>query len=106
MLRHNLAIGGPIAHATAIVAGWARYAEGSDEQGRPIDVVDRLAARVTAAARRYPEDPLALPSLRELFGDLAGDERFRKVYTEILTAMHEVGVAHTVDRLNRDPRGS
>src|SRR5262249_4950114 len=50
VLRHNLATGGPITHTTAIVAGWARYAEGVDEQGQPIEVIDRLAPPLTAPA--------------------------------------------------------
>jgi mannitol 2-dehydrogenase len=103
VLRHNLASGGPITHTTAIVAGWARYAEGIDEHGQPIQVVDRLATRVTTAARRYAEDSLALLSLTELFGDLVDNERFRKTYAQILTAMHDLGVARTLDNLNDHP---
>ena len=60
VLRQNLATGGPIAHTAAVVASWARYAEGVDEQGEPIEVVDRLADTVTELARRYPDQPLAL----------------------------------------------
>ena len=48
VLRSNLESGGPISHTTAIVAGWARYAEGVDEHGQPIEIVDRLADQVTA----------------------------------------------------------
>lgn len=38
--------------SAAILAGWAGYAEGTDEQGNPIDVVDRLEDAVMAAAVR------------------------------------------------------
>lgn len=99
VLRHHLATGGPIAYTTAIVASWARYAEGVDEGGRPIEVVDRRAAEVTAAARRYPEDPLALIRLTELFGDLAEDRRFVAEYVETARLLHEEGAAATLARL-------
>jgi mannitol 2-dehydrogenase len=99
VIRHNLASGGPIARATAIVASWARYAEGVDEQGAPIEVVDRLADRVRAAAREYPKDPLALIRLDDLFGDLVRDERFTGEYLRIARAVHEDGVAETLRSL-------
>ncbi len=47
-----------------------------DEQGEPIAVVDRLSGRLTAAARRWPEDRLAFLRERDVFGDLVDDERF------------------------------
>ena len=36
VVRENLARGGEVEHAAAVVAAWARYAEGVDEQGAPI----------------------------------------------------------------------
>ena len=51
--------------SAAIVASWARYAEAVDEQGQPIEVVDRLkdtADRRRAAATRQTRSP-SLPTL-------------------------------------------
>src|SRR5918997_2814627 len=58
VIRHNLAHGGEILRSTAVVASWARYAEGVDEQGRPIEVVDSLKDVLMPAARRQREEPL------------------------------------------------
>jgi mannitol 2-dehydrogenase len=101
VLRHNLASGGPISHTTAIVASWARYAEGFDENGQPIEIVDRLAGEVSEAARRYAEDPYALIGMAQLFGDLAENEVFRAEYLRISTSIHTDGVAHTLEDLNQ-----
>src|SRR6185437_16744765 len=100
VLRHNLESGGSISHTTAIVAGWARYAEGVDEHGRPIEIVDRLADQVTAMARRYDQDPFALLSIQQLFGDLESNAEFRAAYVAILRRLHEVGAARTLVELN------
>jgi mannitol 2-dehydrogenase len=100
VIRHNLEHGGPISHATGVVASWARYAEGVDEQGRPIAIVDRLADQVTAMANRYGEDPAALLSLRQLFGDLGDNVEFRETYLDILARLHESGAAATLRALN------
>jgi mannitol 2-dehydrogenase len=104
VIRQNLAGGGPISHATAIVASWARYAEGVDEQGNPIEIVDRFADEVGAAARQYLNDPLALIKITHLFGDFAENERFTGEYLRIAHSIHALGVAETLDELAASER--
>jgi mannitol 2-dehydrogenase len=99
VIRHNLAHGGEINRSAAVVASWARYAEGVDEQGHPIEVVDRLADRLIATARRQREAPLAFLADRELFGDLVDDERFTTVYRQHLDSLHEHGARATLEKL-------
>ena len=50
VVREQLAAGGEIGASAASSPRWARYAEGVDEQGEPIEVVDRL--RDTLVERR------------------------------------------------------
>ena len=52
VIREQLAVGGEIRRSAAVVASWARYAEGVDERGEPIEVVDRFADSLTQLARR------------------------------------------------------
>jgi mannitol 2-dehydrogenase len=99
VIRHNLAHGGEITRSAAVVASWARYAEGVDEEGRPIEVVDRLADRLTAAARRQRDDRLAFLADREVFGDLIDDERFTSVYRKHLDSLYEIGARATLEKL-------
>jgi mannitol 2-dehydrogenase len=99
VIRHNLEHGGEITRSAAIVASWARYAEGMDEQGERIQVVDRLADRLTATARRQHDDPLAFLRDREVFGDLVDDDRFTAVYRQHLDSLHENGSRATLEKL-------
>jgi mannitol 2-dehydrogenase len=99
VIRHNLATGGEIHRSAAVVASWARYAEGVDEQGKPIEVVDRLADQVTAAARRQHDDQLAFVADRHLFGDLVDDERFVSAYRAALASLHDKGARATLEAL-------
>ena len=96
VIREQLAVGGPIERATAVVASWARYAEGVDEQGEPIEIVDRLAPTLTELARK---GGTAFIENRALFGDLADDERFREAYLRTLNRLHEVGARRTLQEL-------
>jgi mannitol 2-dehydrogenase len=99
VLSHNVGTGGPIDHAVAIVAGWARYCEGSDEAGAPIEVEDHLAEQLTRAAQRRDVDPLAFVSSRPLFGDLVDDARFVDRYLAISQSLHERGARATLEAL-------
>jgi mannitol 2-dehydrogenase len=99
VIRHNLATGGEILRATAVVASWARYAEGVDEQGRPIEVVDRLGDSLVATARRQATEPLAFIANRELFGDLVDNERFVSTYRSVLAGLHARGARATLEEL-------
>ena len=94
--RWQLANGGPVDLAALVVASWARYAEGVDEDGAPIEVVDRLRDVVVERARSQKEDPLAFLRDRDLFGDLVDDDRFTTAYLGSLASLHQRGARATV----------
>lgn len=75
----------------AIVASWARYAEGINETGQLISVVDRNATERHAAAARWPEDDLAFIRNIHLFDRLAEDTRFTGHYRRALSVLHSSG---------------
>ncbi len=103
VLRANLASGGGIRCSVAVLAGWARYAEGVGEDGAPIEVVDPLCERLMAAARRQADDPLAFVSDRELFGDLVDDERFAGTYRTTLELVRTRGARAALEEVLRTP---
>jgi len=102
VVRAQLESGGEITRSAAIVASWARYAEGVDEEGEPIEIVDRRADRLTEIAQRQREDPDAFIANRDLFGDLADDERFAEAYRTALRSLHERGARATLEALAAD----
>ncbi|WP_334120973.1 mannitol dehydrogenase family protein [Glutamicibacter sp.] len=99
VVRENLAADRDVTLSAAIVASWARYAEGTDEDGAPINIVDRLAEEVHAAASKHREDPLAFLRQRDLFGDVVDDERFTTPYLKTLESLHEHGSLATLAEL-------
>jgi len=98
VVRQQLATGGEIRRSAAVVASWARYAEGVDEAGQPIEVVDRLRDSLMTLARQR-EDPLAFIANRDLFGDLADHERFVTAYTSALASLRQRGARATLKSL-------
>jgi len=85
-----------------VVASWARHAEGTDEDSEPHEIDDDLAPQLQAAARRQRSQPTAfLKDNRAVFGELADDPRFTRVYSSILTALLGGGVRRTFTDLDR-----
>jgi len=97
VIRQQLATGGEIKRSAAVVASWARYAEGTDEHGDPIDIVDRYSGRLTSLARRQREDPGAFVGNTDLFGNLAGNDRFMTAYQAALASLHQHGARATLE---------
>lgn len=96
VVREQLAVDGNIEMSAAIVASWARYAEGVDEQGEPIKVADRIRDRVMANAAEYPRDRHSFLRDRDIFGDLIDDARFVAAYDRALDLLHRVGARRTL----------
>jgi mannitol 2-dehydrogenase len=99
VIRENLAAGRDVTLSAAVVASWARYAEGVDEQGEPITIVDRLADTLTGLAEAQHEDPLAFVANRELFGDLVEEPAFTEPYLASLDSLHRHGTRATLEVL-------
>jgi len=101
VIVENLARGGEVERSAAVVASWARYAEGEDESGQPIEVVDLRAAELLAAAREQSVRPLAFIDNEEFFGDLARQPAFTEAYQRALDSLHAVGALATITELNQ-----
>ena len=98
VIRHNLDNGGEIARSALVVAAWARYAEGVDEAGEPIEIVDSRKDEVMARAARQHAEPLAFLEDRDLFEGLIDDARFTDAYRAALDALHADGARATLTR--------
>jgi mannitol 2-dehydrogenase len=99
VVREQLARGGDVTCAALVVAAWARYAEGTDEQGEPIEVVDRLLETVRVAAAKR-DDPLAFLRDTGLFGDLAASTAFTDAYVAQRQRLNELGAKSAVAALS------
>lgn len=87
VVRDNLVAGRPVTRSAEIVASWARYAEGIDEHGQPIEIQDALRDELATRAQAQLQDPLAFIRDETLFGDLATNEQFVEAYTSALRSL-------------------
>jgi mannitol 2-dehydrogenase len=101
VVRENLCTGAPVRLSAATVASWARYAEGVDEQGEPIEVQDQLADVLVPLARSQRDNPTAFIENTDVFGDLAQQPRFVDAYVWALESLHRVGARATLESVMR-----
>jgi mannitol 2-dehydrogenase len=99
IIRENLAAGRSIRYGAAIIACWTRYAEGTDEAGGTIEIVDRLRGQVMEAAALSRTEPLAFLRQQDLFLDLAEQPVFVQAYLEALGILRTRGAAALVGGL-------
>ena len=99
VIREQLARGGDVTRSAAIVASWARYAEGVDEDGNEIIVVDPLKDVLVPIAKSQRSNPLAFIQNESLFGDLAKNDQFSSAYLTALNSLFEHGAHKTVQSL-------
>lgn len=102
VVRDQLSVGGRVTSAAAIVASWARYAEGIDEDGVPIDVVDQHKDALMARARMQAQSPTAFLEERGLFGTLIDQPAFVQEYVRALDSLRRDGAAATLAMLNAE----
>jgi fructuronate reductase len=100
-VRDRLAGGGSIEHLALAIAGWIRYASGTDEQGETMKVADPLADRFAAivAHARGNASQLAdgFLALTAVFGDdLTRNPAFRSAVARDVGALMRDGVRRTL----------
>ena len=106
--RDRLAAGAPFAHLALAIAGWIRYASGTDEAGNRFDVADPLAATFADILREARGDPVAIADgfldIKSVFGaDLVAHHAFREVVRGNVVALFREGTRAVLSRHLQHP---
>jgi len=81
------------------VATWFRYLAGTDDQGRELQIIDPLKARLQECARRGKEDPTPFLQLADLFpASLTESPVFVNELTEAMRYLYGEGSRAALDR--------
>lgn len=92
ILRDALRKGTPIQGLALIEALWARMCFGTREDGSTIEPNDPHWDILTETAQEAKTTPATWLSMRQFYGDLAGDKQFAQAFSEWLTLIHSDGV--------------
>ncbi|MBM1108215.1 mannitol dehydrogenase family protein [Aurantibacter crassamenti] len=89
-LHDNLAKGGSIKFATLIIATWCYYSDkGINRHGHQIEIIDTMNAELHQMANQTKTDRLAFIKQESLFGELINNERFTKLYAEMVQKIYK-----------------
>jgi len=102
-IRDRIAAGASFRHLALAVAGWIRYASGTDERGGTIAVSDPMDMTFTRIVAGAGNDPARIAAgfldLAPVFGsDLGAHPAFRESVTRNVVALFKEGVRATLAR--------
>lgn len=96
-LRDALRAGRPIDGLALVCALWCRYCHGETESGQAIAPNDPNWERLTEQARLARTEPDAWLRMRDIYGELADDERLRTAFRQNLQRIWSHGTRAALD---------
>ncbi|GGO25126.1 mannitol dehydrogenase family protein [Deinococcus humi] len=99
VVREQLAREGEISHAALVVASWAAYLEAVQGGETVPPLQDQRAAQLLRAVRCEAAQPGAFLDLKELFGDLGENARFRAAYLAARESLRRHGAVGAIEVL-------
>jgi mannitol 2-dehydrogenase len=96
-LRDALQAGRPVDGLALVSALWCRYCYGETESGRPIAPNDPSWSRLNAEAQRARFTPDAWLQMRDIYGNLPNDQRFRDAFYRALQGIWQAGTRASID---------
>ncbi len=95
-INDQLKKGGAVHHSALVIAAWCVYCMGVDDNRQKLVIEDNMAELLQTKALESRKDPLAFLKIKTIFGSLATEERFTKLYKHSLVQLLEKGVIQTV----------
>jgi mannitol 2-dehydrogenase len=91
---------GSVKFAAFVVAAWAIYSLGLNENGEPLLIKDAMKAHLNEKAVAAKENPTAFLEIASVFGKLKDAETFVKAYTTSYHTIVKYGVEKSVITMN------
>lgn len=99
VVRDNLATGGNIDVLALQLAAWARYLEGVDEKGAPIEIIDKRFDELHSRAIAHRDEPRVFIEGNPVFGDLGENQRLIDAFKRASDILREKGALGAIEEL-------
>jgi mannitol 2-dehydrogenase len=96
-LRDALQAGLSVDGLALVSALWCRYCHGETESGQPIAPNDPSWSRLNAQAQQARSAPETWLQMRDIYGNLADDPRFREAFSQALQRIWRSGTRASID---------
>ncbi len=91
---------GPIEQAAFVIAAWAIYNLGKDENGKPLTVKDAMAELLRKKAMAAKDQPEKFLEIETVFGDLKNSTIFADAYSDAYQNILTKGIEKCVVEMN------
>ena len=99
MIQDRIAKGQSIWLSTALVASFAFYLIEVDENGKQIEIVDRMKEKLKILSRKLKKNPAAISIEQEVFGDVVEQKIFVETFSKIYEKLTQEGSVMTLNWL-------
>ncbi|MCW2120863.1 mannitol dehydrogenase family protein [Flavobacterium sp. 7A] len=99
-ITHQLQNEKQVRNAAFIIAAWAKYNDGIDDNDHPYDVVDTKSGTLIRTAALSIQHPMKFVEIKSIFGDLSENETFTPYYLEALSQLRENKVKDCIRNWN------
>ena len=88
-VKYQLENSKQVKKATFVIAAWAKYNDGLDDNGIPYDIIDDMSGTLIRTAALSIQNPMKFIEIKSIFEDLSENETFTTYYLEALSQLRE-----------------
>lgn len=89
-----------VKEAAFIIAAWAKYNDGLDDNDMPYDIIDAMSGRLIRTAALSIQNPLKFIEIKSIFDDLSENETFTSYYLDAFTQLRAHKVKECIQNWN------
>ncbi|GIZ09324.1 mannitol dehydrogenase family protein [Flavobacterium sp. UMI-01] len=99
-IKNQLANEKKIKWAAFIIAAWAKYNDGIDDNEQPYDIIDTMSGTLIRTAALSIQNPIKFLEIKSIFEDLSENELFASYYLDALAQLREEKVKVCIQNWN------
>ncbi|WPR72404.1 mannitol dehydrogenase family protein [Flavobacterium sp. NG2] len=99
-VKHQLENEKNVKRAAFVIAAWARYNDGVDDNDNPYDITDTQSGTLIRTAALSIQNPIKFLEIKSIFEDLSENETFSSYYLEALTQLRNDKVKTCIKNWN------
>ena len=99
-VRYQLENEKNIKRAAFVIAAWAKYNDGVDDNENPYDITDTMSGTLIRTAALSIQNPIKFLEIKSIFEDLSENELFASCYLDALAQLRENNVKDCIKNWN------
>lgn len=103
-VKHQLKNEKKVQKAAFVIAAWAKYNDGVDDNDNQYDIIDTKSGSLIRAAALSIQNPIKFLEMKSIFEDLSENEVFSNYYLEALALLRDNNIKTCIQNWNTKQR--